>query len=101
MFRWTDCLIIGYRIPYCRIYKPIIDFFHSRVICHAKSHISRRYECPFLISCERQGMILLSGSSAVAGDPKKRTGIILAANYEARACGSRPPWLFMKLAALP
>jgi DNA polymerase IV len=25
--------------------------------------------------------------TAVAGDPKKRTGIILAANYEARACG--------------
>ncbi len=25
--------------------------------------------------------------AAVAGDPKKRTGIILAANYEARACG--------------
>jgi DNA polymerase-4 len=27
--------------------------------------------------------------AAVAGDPKKRTGIILAANYEARACGVR------------
>ena len=25
--------------------------------------------------------------SAVAGDPKKRTGIILAANYEARSYG--------------
>ena len=30
---------------------------------------------------------LVGMPAAVAGDPKKRTGIILAANYEARACG--------------
>jgi len=30
---------------------------------------------------------LVGKSAAVAGDPKKRTGIILAANYEARSCG--------------
>ena len=30
---------------------------------------------------------LVGNPSAVAGDPKKRTGIILAANYEARAYG--------------
>jgi len=30
---------------------------------------------------------LVGRPAAVAGDPKKRTGIILAANYEARACG--------------
>jgi len=30
---------------------------------------------------------LVGKPAAVAGDPKKRAGIILAANYEARACG--------------
>jgi DNA polymerase-4 len=30
---------------------------------------------------------LVGMAAAVAGDPKKRTGIILAANYEARSCG--------------
>jgi len=30
---------------------------------------------------------LVGKPAAVAGDPKKRTGIILAANYEARSCG--------------
>jgi DNA polymerase-4 len=30
---------------------------------------------------------LVGISAAVAGDPKKRSGIILAANYEARSCG--------------
>ena len=30
---------------------------------------------------------LVGTPAAVAGDPKKRTGIILAANYEARAYG--------------
>ena len=42
----------------------------------------------FFISCEMTRNISLVGMpAAVAGDPKKRTGIILAANYEARACG--------------
>ncbi len=42
----------------------------------------------FFISCEmtRNGS-LVGMPAAVAGDPKKRTGIILAANYEARARG--------------
>ena len=42
----------------------------------------------FFISCEMTRNNSLVGiPAAVAGDPKKRTGIILAANYEARACG--------------
>ncbi len=42
----------------------------------------------FFISCEMTRNHSLVGiPAAVAGDPKKRTGIILAANYEARACG--------------
>ena len=42
----------------------------------------------FFISCEMtRNPSLVGNPSAVAGDPKKRTGIILAANYEARACG--------------
>jgi DNA polymerase-4 len=42
----------------------------------------------FFISCETtRNKNLLGVPAAVAGDPKKRTGIILAANYEARACG--------------
>jgi DNA polymerase-4 len=42
----------------------------------------------FFISCEMTRNPSLVGiPAAVAGDPKKRTGIILAANYEARACG--------------
>lgn len=42
----------------------------------------------FFISCEMtRNNSLVGVSAAVAGDPKKRTGIILAANYEARACG--------------
>jgi DNA polymerase-4 len=42
----------------------------------------------FFISCEMTRDPSLVGiPAAVAGDPKKRTGIILAANYEARACG--------------
>jgi DNA polymerase-4 len=42
----------------------------------------------FFISCEMVRNPSLAGKpSAVAGDPKKRTGIILAANYEARAYG--------------
>ena len=42
----------------------------------------------FFISCEmtRNGS-LIGTPAAVAGDPKKRSGIILAANYEARSCG--------------
>jgi DNA polymerase-4 len=42
----------------------------------------------FFISCEMTRNDSLVGTpAAVAGDPKKRSGIILAANYEARACG--------------
>ncbi len=42
----------------------------------------------FFISCEITRNPKLAGiPSAVAGDPKNRTGIILAANYEARAYG--------------
>jgi len=42
----------------------------------------------FFISCEMtRNHSLVGVSAAVAGDPKKRTGIILAANYEARARG--------------
>ncbi len=42
----------------------------------------------FFISCEMTRSPSLVGiPAAVAGDPKKRTGIILAANYEARAQG--------------
>ena len=39
----------------------------------------------FFIMCEsRRDNSLLNIPAAVAGDPKYRTGIILAANYEAR-----------------
>jgi DNA polymerase-4 len=42
----------------------------------------------FFISCEMtRNDSLVKMPAAVAGDPKKRTGIILAANYQARACG--------------
>lgn len=42
----------------------------------------------FYISCEMTRNEELRGvPAAVAGDPKKRTGIVLAANYEARAYG--------------
>ncbi len=42
----------------------------------------------FFISCEMTRSDSLVGiPAAVAGDPKTRTGIILAANYEARSCG--------------
>jgi DNA polymerase-4 len=42
----------------------------------------------FFISCEMtRNPSLIGKPSAVAGDPKKRTGIILAANYEARSYG--------------
>jgi DNA polymerase-4 len=42
----------------------------------------------FFISCEMtRNPALIGRPSAVAGDPKKRTGIILAANYEARSYG--------------
>ena len=44
----------------------------------------------FFISCEMVRNPALRGlPAAVAGDPKNRTGIILAANYEARAFGVR------------
>jgi DNA polymerase-4 len=42
----------------------------------------------FFISCEMTRKPELNGlPAAVAGDPKRRSGIILAANYEARSCG--------------
>jgi len=42
----------------------------------------------FFISCEMTRNDSLVGTpAAVAGDPKKRSGIILAANYEARSYG--------------
>jgi DNA polymerase IV len=42
----------------------------------------------FFISCEMtRNDSLVGTAAAVAGDPKKRSGIILAANYEARSCG--------------
>lgn len=42
----------------------------------------------FFISCEMtRNESLVGVPAAVAGDPKKRTGIILAANYEARSYG--------------
>jgi len=42
----------------------------------------------FFMSCEMTRNDSLAGmAAAVAGDPKKRTGIILAANYEARSFG--------------
>jgi DNA polymerase IV len=42
----------------------------------------------FFISCEMTRNASLVGTpAAVAGDPKKRSGIILAANYEARSFG--------------
>ncbi|MHB8090912.1 MAG: DNA polymerase IV [Syntrophales bacterium] len=42
----------------------------------------------FFISCEMtRNPSLVGNPAAVAGDPEKRRGIILAANYEARACG--------------
>lgn len=42
----------------------------------------------FFISCEiTRNPSLVGKPSAVAGDPKNRSGIILAANYEARALG--------------
>ncbi|MGE4283985.1 MAG: DNA polymerase IV [Clostridia bacterium] len=42
----------------------------------------------FFISCEMtRNPSLVGKPSAVAGDPKKRSGIILAANYEARSFG--------------
>lgn len=44
----------------------------------------------FFISCEiRRNKALGGKPAAVAGDPKRRAGIILAANYEARGCGVR------------
>jgi len=48
----------------------------------------------FYISCEMSQNPELKGKpAAVAGDPKKRTGIILAANYEARKYGVRTTML--------
>jgi DNA polymerase-4 len=42
----------------------------------------------YFISCEMtRNPSLVGKPAAVAGDPKKRTGIILAANYEARSFG--------------
>lgn len=48
----------------------------------------------FFISCEMSQNPELKGKpAAVAGDPKKRTGIILAANYEARKYGVKTTML--------
>ncbi|MDD2534157.1 MAG: DNA polymerase IV [Eubacteriales bacterium] len=48
----------------------------------------------FFISCEMTRNPTLKGKpAAVAGDPIKRTGIILAANYEARALGIKTTML--------
>ena len=48
----------------------------------------------FFISCEMTRNDSLVGiPAAVAGDPKKRTGIILAANYEARSYGVKTTML--------
>lgn len=42
----------------------------------------------FFISCEASRNPNIVGKpAAVAGDPKQRSGIVLAANYEARRCG--------------
>jgi DNA polymerase IV len=44
----------------------------------------------FFISCEEQAdSSLRPQNAAVAGDPQKRTGIILTANYNARKYGVR------------
>ncbi|MGA9111360.1 MAG: DNA polymerase IV [Smithella sp.] len=63
-------------------------------------HVFTKKRCPtrkniflvdmnaFFISCEMTRNPSIVGiPAAVAGDPKKRTGIILAANYEARSFG--------------
>ncbi|NCA99470.1 MAG: DNA polymerase IV [Clostridia bacterium] len=48
----------------------------------------------FFISCEMTRQTQLRGKpAAVAGDPQRRTGIILAANYEARAYGVKTTML--------
>ena len=48
----------------------------------------------FFISCEMtRNLSLVGRPAAVAGDPQKRRGIILAANYEARACGVKTAML--------
>ncbi len=48
----------------------------------------------FFIGCEMAQNLELKGKpAAVAGDPKKRTGIILAANYEARSYGVKTTML--------
>jgi len=48
----------------------------------------------FFISCEMSRRPELSGRpAAVAGDPKNRSGIILAANYDARAYGVKTTML--------
>ncbi len=48
----------------------------------------------FFISCEMSRNPALKGHpAAVAGDPKNRTGIILAANYDARAFGIKTTML--------
>ena len=48
----------------------------------------------FFISCEMaQNPELKGHPAAVAGDPKSRSGIILAANYDARAFGVKTTML--------
>ncbi|HEY4544602.1 MAG TPA: DNA polymerase IV, partial [Tissierellaceae bacterium] len=51
----------------------------------------------FFISCEMtRNPDLLGKPAAVAGDPQKRTGIVLAANYEARKFGVKTAMVLHK-----
>lgn len=51
----------------------------------------------FFISCEMtRNPALLGKPAAVAGDPQKRTGIVLAANYEARKFGVKTAMVLHK-----
>lgn len=55
----------------------------------------------FFISCEMtRNPDLIGRPAAVAGDPKKRTGIILAANYEARKYGVKTAMVLHKALSL-
>lgn len=55
----------------------------------------------FFISCEMtRNPDLIGKPSAVAGDPKKRTGIILAANYDARKYGVKTAMVLHKALTL-
>jgi len=46
----------------------------------------------FFITCEMKRKPSLKGKpAAVAGDPSRRSGISLAATFEARSFGEKPP----------